>query len=113
MLFPMILTVSIIGSFAVNYSFFDVASCLGFGIISWILKRYGFPPTPVVLGIVLGKLAEENFRRAVIMGDYTAFITRPASLILLLVAVVFFSYPLHQTCRQKKKTAAQIYGESS
>ena len=102
LLYPMILTVSIIGSFAVNYSFFDVASCLGFGVIGWILRRYGFPVAPIVLGIVLGKLAEENFRRAVIMGGYQIFFTRPGSLILLLVAVASLSYPLYKTFKEKK-----------
>jgi len=51
---------------------------------------------------VLGKLAEENFRRAVIMGGYSVFVTRPASLIMLIIAVLSFSYPLIQTYRQSK-----------
>jgi putative tricarboxylic transport membrane protein len=92
----------------VNYSFFDVASCLGFGVIGWILRRYGFPVAPIVLGIVLGKLAEENFRRAVIMGGYQIFFTRPGSLILLLVAVASLCYPLYKTFKEKKG----IRGES-
>jgi putative tricarboxylic transport membrane protein len=106
-LLPMILTVSIVGSFAVNYSFFDVGACIGFGLVGWLLKRFGFPPAPVVLGMVLGKLAEENFRRAVIMGGYQIFFTRPVSLILLLVALVSFAYPLYQTRKQKKKEAQE------
>ena len=52
---------------------------------------------------MLGKLAEENFRRAVIMGGYSVFVTRPASLIMLIIAVLSFSYPLIQTYRQSKK----------
>ncbi len=103
-LYPMIVAISIIGSFAVNYSFFDVASCIGFGLIGWLLKRYGFPVAPIVLGIVLGKLAEENFRRAVIMGGYSVFFTRPASAIMLLIAVLSFSYPLIKTYRERKKS---------
>lgn len=101
-LLPMILAVSVVGSFAVNYSFFDVASCIGFGIAGWLMKKYGFPVAPVVLGMVLGKLAESNFRRAVIMGGYGIFFTRPASLILLLVAALSFAYPLYQTRKAKK-----------
>jgi putative tricarboxylic transport membrane protein len=106
-LFPMILVVSVIGSFAVNYSFFDVVSCLAFGLIGWIMKRYGFPVAPVVLGIVLGKLAEENFRRAVIMGGYPIFFTRPASLILLSIALVSFAYPLVRTVVDKRRSATK------
>ena len=104
-LLPMILVVSIAGSFAVNYSFFDVASCIGFGIVGWILKKHGYPGAPIVLGMVLGKLAESNFRRAVIMGGYKIFFTRPVSVILLAVALLSFIVPLYQNYKENKKTA--------
>ena len=102
-LLPAILAVSIIGSFAVNYSFFDVATCVGFGVAGWILKKYGFPGAPIVLGMVLGKLAETNFRRAVIMGGYDIFFTRLPSLLLLLLALLSFGVPLYQTYKANKK----------
>ena len=102
-LLPAILAISIIGSFAVNYSFFDVAACIGFGITGWLLKRYGFPMAPIVLGMVLGKLAETNFRRAVIMGGYNVFFTRPVSLILLVLAVLSIGVPLYQTYKANKR----------
>lgn len=106
-LYPMIIVVSVIGSFAVKYSFFDVASCIGFGVLGWILRRYKYPVAPVVLGMVLGKLAEENFRRAVMMGGYPIFFQRPASLIIILVALFSFVFPFYQNYKkrleQKKK----------
>ncbi|MCF6334549.1 MAG: tripartite tricarboxylate transporter permease [Spirochaetales bacterium] len=105
-LLPAILAISIIGSFSVNYSFFDVATCIGFGIAGWILKKYGYPGAPIVLGMVLGKLAETNFRRAVIMGGYEIFFTRPISLILLILALLSFGIPLYQTSKDNKKTKA-------
>jgi putative tricarboxylic transport membrane protein len=105
-LIPLILAVTVIGSYAVSNSMFDVAASLGFGVLGWVLKRFGFPPAPVVLGLVLGKLAEVNFRRAVIMGGYEVFITRPAALILLLVSVASFCVPLWQVWQEKKKLAA-------
>ncbi len=105
-LLPAILAISIIGSFSVNYSFFDVATCIGFGIAGWILKKYGYPGAPIVLGMVLGKLAETNFRRAVIMGGYEIFFTRPISLILLILALLSFGIPLYQTSKANKKTKA-------
>ncbi len=102
-LYPMIITVSIIGSFAVRYSFFDIIACLGFGIFGWILRRNDYPVAPIVLGIVLGNIAETNFRRAVMMGDYTIFFTRPVSLILLLLALISFSVPLIKNSVKNKK----------
>ncbi|MBI9103504.1 MAG: tripartite tricarboxylate transporter permease [Spirochaetales bacterium] len=112
-LLPVILAVSIIGSFAVHYSFFDVATCIGFGIAGWILKKYGYPGAPIVLGMVLGKLAETNFRRAVIMGGYNIFFTRPVSIILLLLAILSFGVPLYQTYKAGKKEKLQNSQSSS
>ncbi|MCP5514959.1 MAG: tripartite tricarboxylate transporter permease [Spirochaetales bacterium] len=105
-LFPCILAISIIGSFAVNYSFFDVAVCIGFGVAGWILKKFDYPAAPIVLGMVLGNLAETNFRRAVIMGGYPVFFVRPFSVLLLLVSALSLAYPFYQSYRKKKKSAA-------
>ncbi len=93
-LFPLIFTISIIGSFAVRYSLFDVIACLGFGLLGWILRRNRYPVAPIVLGLVLGNIAETNFRRAVMMGNYTIFFKRPVSLALLILAFVSFLWPI-------------------
>jgi len=106
-LIPMILAISVIGSFAVKNSLFDVAVCLGFGVLGWVLRRFGFPAAPIVLGMVLGKLAEVNFRRAVIMGGYGIFVSRPATLILLLVSAASFAVPLWQVHKEKKAAAGK------
>jgi len=103
LLIPLIISIAVVGSFAVKNSLFDVFVCLGFGVAGWLLKRYGFPMAPIVLGLVLGNLAEASFRRAVIMGGFGVFFTRPASLILLILCVVFFSLPFIQAHRDKKK----------
>jgi putative tricarboxylic transport membrane protein len=93
-LYPFIVVVAMIGTYSVNGSLFDVGACIGFGILGWILKRYGYPPAPVVLGIVLGKLIEYSFRRGVIMGGYTVFFTDTLAFVVLLLAMLSFSYPL-------------------
>ncbi len=104
-LFPLIFAVSIIGAFAVNNSLFDVASCVGFGILGWLMRRHGYPVAPVVLGIVLGRIAEENFRNAVKMGGYEIFFTRPISLAILSVAVISVLVPMTRGFFKKKSTA--------
>ena len=101
-LFPLIFAISIIGSFAVRNSFFDIVSCLAFGVFGWILKRNNYPVAPIVLGLVLGNIAETNFRQAVMMGGYNVFFTRPVSLILLLTALLSLAYPIFKKKKQKK-----------
>lgn len=106
-LIPLIFSIAVIGSFAVKNSMFDVFACLGFGVIGWILKRYGYPMAPIVLGMVLGRLAEINFRRAVIMQGFGIFFTRPASLILLVLSVLSLSWPFISAARSKKKAISK------
>ncbi len=102
-LFPLILVVALIGTYSVSSSLFDVGSCIGFGILGWILKRYGYPAAPVVLGIVLGKLIEYNFRRGVIMGGYTVFFTDTLAFVVLLFAMLSLFYPLIQAGLRRYK----------
>jgi len=101
-LYPMILAIALIGSFAVRNSFFDVGSCFAFGVIGWIFKRYDYPVAPIVLGIVLGSLLEENFRRAVMMEGPTVFLTQPLAATMLAVAALLFLWPIYRNYRNKK-----------
>jgi putative tricarboxylic transport membrane protein len=93
LLYPVILVIAFVGSFGVANSMFDVLVCLIFGIFGWILRRYGFPTAPLVLALILGYMAESNFRRALIMGDPSIFITSPVSAIILVLAVLSFAMP--------------------
>jgi putative tricarboxylic transport membrane protein len=101
-LIPLILSFAAIGSFSVTNSMFDVATCFGFGVIGWVLKRYGYPMAPIVLGMVLGPIMEVNFRRAVMMGGYSVFFTRIPSLLLLTISVLGFAYPMYQVYKENK-----------
>jgi putative tricarboxylic transport membrane protein len=101
-LYPFILVIAIIGSYAVYTSMLDVAACIGFGIVGWIFKRYGYPVAPVVLGIVLGKMIEENYRRAIMMDGYMVFVRDKLALVVLLLAILSFIYPLFKQWLQQK-----------
>ena len=96
-MYPLILAIAVIGSFAVSGSMFDVAACIGFGVIGWIFKRYGYPVAPIVLGIVLGKMVEENFRRAVMMDGYSAFFDDKLAFTVLLISFLSFVWPLYKS----------------
>jgi putative tricarboxylic transport membrane protein len=101
-LYPFILVIAIIGSYAVYTSMLDVAACIGFGVIGWIFKRYGYPVAPVVLGIVLGKMIEENYRRAIMMDGYMVFVRDKLAFIVLLLAILSFIYPIFKEWLRKK-----------
>ena len=104
-LYPVIVAIALIGSFAVRNSMFDVGACFVFGVIGWLFKRYGFPVAPVVLGMVLGKMVEENFRRAVMMGGNDVFITEPLSLTMLVIAALLFIVPIYRIHRGRGKAS--------
>jgi len=106
-LFPLIAVLSVIGSFSINNSLFDVGTCIGFGIIGWLFKRYKYPVPPIVLGIVLGKMVEENFRRAVLMEGYTAFISNKLSFIMIILAILSFAIPIYSQHKKNKTGKVQ------
>lgn len=96
LLLPAIAAIAIIGAYGKDYSMVDVWIMVGFGFLGYILRKFKFPVTPVILALVLGGILEENFRRALTMssGDYSIFFTKPISLTLLILAVISLGSPL-------------------
>ena len=103
-LYPLIITISVVGSFSVRYSLFDVAACLGFGIFGWLLRRHQYPVVPIVLGMVLGTIAETNFRQAVMMGGYSVFLERRVCLAILIISVLLIAVPIWRGHKRSAKT---------
>ena len=66
---PIIIIFCFAGAYSVNKSFFDVGVVLVFGALAWILNKLDFPSVPILLGMVLGKMTETNFRRALLLSD--------------------------------------------
>lgn len=102
-MYPLILMLAVIGSYAVNSSMFDVYACIGFGVIGWWFKRYDFPAAPVVLGIVLAPMIEENYRRAVMMEGYSVFYNDTLAFCMLSLAALSFVIPLYQNYQKRKE----------
>jgi len=91
-----IIVFSVIGAYGVRNNIFDVYVCLTFGVIGWGMKRIGFPSAPLVLGVILGPLAERYFLTAMANSkqDWTVFFTRPISATILGLALVFVLWSL-------------------
>ena len=88
---PIILVLCTIGSFALASRLFDIWVMVGFGLAGYVLRRFGYPMAPLVLGIVLGDLLEKSLRRGLVLsdGDLTPFFTRPiAGTLFGLIALV-------------------------
>ena len=93
-LMPLILPICVIGAFAVNLNYFDVYVMLISGLVGYILHRLGFPLAPIVLAVILGPLADENLRRALLVfenvGIWTILWERKLGTVLLLVVLYTF-----------------------
>lgn len=96
LLLPVIAAISVVGSYGYNNSIVDVWVMFGFGILGYILKKFNFPVTPIILALVLGGILEENFRRSLIIseGDYSIFMTHPISAGLLIMALLSLLSPI-------------------
>lgn len=89
-LMPIILVLCAVGTFGNNNRLFDIWVTLAFGVVGYLLSKFNYPLTPVILGFVLGSMAELNFRRGMMLtqGSLLPFITKPISLVFLLAAVL-------------------------
>lgn len=66
---PIIVIFCFAGAYSVNKNYFDVGVTLIFALIAWILRKFDMPAVPILLGMVLGKMTETNFRRALFISD--------------------------------------------
>jgi len=97
LLSPLIIMFVLLGAYALNNSVTDVLATILFGILGWLIKRYGLEPAPLVLAFVLGPMLENNLSKALIMSRGAGlpfFFSRPISATLLTLAVLVLLYPL-------------------
>mgnify|MGYP004629158521 CR=1 FL=1 len=107
LLYPLIFAFSILGSYSISKSLFDVGTCLVFGLIGWMFKKYDYPASPVVLGLVLGRLMELNFGQALMVSGISSFVTRPMTVILFIISIAAIVSPiLAEKKAANKRTAA-------
>jgi putative tricarboxylic transport membrane protein len=95
-LFPVVLGIVLYGVFSIKYSFFDVAMAIAFGVLGYLFRSFNYPSVPVLLGLVLGPILEQNVRRSLIMsdGDVSIFASSSISVIFLLLSLGLLLLPL-------------------
>lgn len=96
LLTPVIIMLCVIGSYCINNSFNDIIVMNIFGILGYILTKLDFSMSPIVIGIILGKMAENNLRRALIIsnGSMAAILTRPITAAFLIIGTVTLLAPV-------------------
>ena len=95
-LYPGVLLLSIVGTFAVHGSIFDIWMMWVFGAVGYAMRKADFPLAPLVIGFVLGPIVESNLRRTLMLtqGDVFGFLSgRPIALGIFVVAIVFLFWP--------------------
>ena len=107
MLFPAILVFCTIGVYSLNYNAFDIFMFAIFGIIGYVWSKLGCEGAPLLLGLVLGPMMEENFRRALLLsrGEFSTFVTRPLSATLLALAAILLVLVALPALRKKREEA--------
>ena len=90
LLTALLMVVCCAGAFAIANSPFEVYVMLVFGVVAYVMNKFGFPPVPIVLGMVLGPIAESNLRNSLTLskGSWMIFLQRPICLMFIVLTVV-------------------------
>ncbi|EXJ10156.1 Tripartite tricarboxylate transporter TctA family protein [Nitrincola nitratireducens] len=111
-LIPVIFLLSIVGAYSINNSIADVWWMLGFGMLGYFFKMYGVPVGPIILGVILSRLIDDNWRRAIMSerGDLSNFfinmISSPlsATLLLAIILILLSQTPIWKKVFKPKNT---------
>jgi len=96
LLYGGILVFSTLGAYSLHQSVVDLMILYVFGLLGFIMRRWDIPVAPAVIGLILGPLAETQFRRALAIsqGDLSVFVTQPISASVLAVSAILLVVPL-------------------
>lgn len=102
-LLPIIIAISIFGVYAVQFATFDLFLLVACGVLGYLFAKNDYPVAPLVLALVLGPMIENNMRRALTIsnGDFSIFITKPLSLLFLVISISWLLIPLIMKIRGK------------
>ncbi|MGE4283525.1 MAG: tripartite tricarboxylate transporter permease [Clostridia bacterium] len=107
-LYPIVLGLAFIGTFAIGNSAFDFYLLVIFGLLGLFMDKAGIPSAPLILGVIVGNSMEISFRQALIVsnGSFGIFVKSPVSVTLIILTIVSVAYPFIKDYFDKKKKAA-------
>ena len=106
-LFPAIVLFCAIGVYTTNNNTWDIWMMGWFGIVGYIFHKLSMEPAPLLLGLILGPMMEENLRRALLLsrGDWSILVTRPLSASLLALAAALLVIVLLPAIKKSREEA--------
>ena len=100
----LIVTLGLIGAYSLKNSFYDIIIMFIFGLVGYLFDKFKYSSAALILGLILGELIENSLRKQIIIGEGSGmgFVTRPVSLIILVIAVLTFVWPMLSKMLKKK-----------
>ncbi len=113
-LYPCILFFICLGAYSARSNPVDIGLVILFGLMGYGMKLLQLPAAPLLLGLVLGPMAEEHFRRSLLLsrGDATVFVTQPISADILAVAVIIVASTIRSSLRKRRQIIAAQMAEN-
>lgn len=115
---PTVALLTVIGAFAIHANVEDAQLMVGLGILAWILNRHGFQPSPIVLGLVLGAIAEQGFVQTWLIGNASnrlpeMFFNRPISIGIIAAALITLAFPIWADWKVRRRRQLDTAGEAA
>lgn len=104
-LFPFIFLFCLLGTYSISNTVFDIGVMIFFGIVGFLMKKFGYEPAPVIFAFILGPMFEDNFRRSLIISDgsFLIFFRRPISAVFIIAAILLILFSLLPWMKKRKR----------
>jgi putative tricarboxylic transport membrane protein len=103
LLFPLILLCCLIGVYSINNSILDIFIMALFGIVGYLIQKFGFEPAPLALAYILGPMLEVSLRQSLILsgGSFSIFFVRPLSMVVMIIAISLLGVQIYSTLKKR------------
>ncbi len=104
-LLPVVIAFCVVGSFSANNRIFDIMVMMLFGFLGFVMKRFGYPLAPMVVGFILAPMLEENLRRSLMRtnGSLLPILQSPIALLFLVLTVIVVAFTVREEVKGSKK----------
>jgi len=109
-LLPVIFALCVVGAYGLNNRVFDIWVVLFFGVLGYVLHKLEYPTSPIILGIILGPMAETGFRRGLQMndGNFFTFFSRPITVVFIAATAFMIIFTAFRNAKNKRNQAASV-----